>query len=423
METFKLSKDQTKNLFLVLLAIFTVLITQLLDYAASAEELTVGGLMFAGNIDMAHVNDMLEKQGEAFEKRMKQLDRLDKEVAEMAKKANRKRFSGGGSGYGDDLGESKSDLAAFLRGQETKGMNMGSGPDGGFLRIPYLQDSIGTIARNTSALRQLVTVTEMEYGSEYVEVISTTPTGVKWVGETESRDPLANPQLVQITTLLHEHYAQPVISQQLVDDSSLDLVDFLVRETSLSFSEAEELALFYGTGLKQPWGLDTIGTSTDNDSVRPWGTIQYTPSGADGAFSSTDPFDAIKKLFYSLRANYRNNAKWVCNSEMALELSKIKDGSGAFYLWDDSGVKNGSPATLLGRPVVISETAPDVASGSKSLWFGDWDQALRAVERPGNKLLLDPYSDKPNLRVYVYRRFGLGLRNSNAIKCLKLSAS
>lgn len=55
METFKLSKYQTKNLFLVLLAIFTVLITQLLGYTASAEELTVGGLMFAGNIDIAHV--------------------------------------------------------------------------------------------------------------------------------------------------------------------------------------------------------------------------------------------------------------------------------------------------------------------------------------------------------------------------------
>lgn len=422
METFKLSKYQTKNLFLVLLAIFTVLITQLLGYTASAEELTVGGLMFAGNIDIAHVNDLLTKQGENFEKRMKQLDRLDKEVTDILKKANRPNMGGGLSRSSDQFEESKSDLATLIRSRgEVKGMFSGSGPDGGWTVAPVLADGIGSIVRNNSVLRELITFIPIESGDSYEEVISTTPVGAKWVGETEARPGTATPKLVKITTELHEEYAEPVISQRLADDSGTAMVDFLVNESSVSFAEAEELALFYGTGVNQPRGLNDYPTAATNDSTRAWGTIEHVPTGADGSLGTTE-FDAIKTLFYKLRAGYRKNAVWVCNSETALELSKVKDTTDN-YIWVDGGIKDGTPPTLLGRPVVICETAPGIASGSKALWFGDFNQAMRGIERPGNKVLLDPYTDKPNVVVYVYRRVGFMLRNSNAVKCLKFSAN
>jgi HK97 family phage major capsid protein len=424
METFKLSKDQAKNLFLVLLAIFTVLITQLLGYTASAEEMTVGGLMFAGNIDMEHINDLLTKQGENFEKRMKQLDRLDKEVTDILKKANRPNIGGGGfSRSADQFEESKSDLATLIRSRgEVKGMFSGSGPDGGWTVAPVLADGIGTIVRNTSVLRELVTFIPIEAGDSYEEVISTTPVGAKWVGETQSRPGTATPKLVKITTELNEEYAEPVISQRLADDSGTAMVDFLVNESSISFAEAEELALFYGDGVNKPRGLDTIPTAATADSARAWGTIEHIATGKSGAFADIDPFNAIKKVFYKLRAGYRKNAVWVCNSETALELSTIKDGQGN-YLWDEGNVKEGTPPTLLGKPVVICETAPGIDADAKALWFGDFNQAIRGIERPGNKVLLDPFSDKPNVVVYVYRRVGFMLRNSNAVKCLKFSVS
>lgn len=419
-----MKKHITPRVAWSLFAIAALLVAQAFGYTASADEMTAGGLMLAGigEIELKDINTLIEKQGRAFEEfksfNNKRYSQLEKEMVEILKKGNR---PGARSSFGAG-DESKSDLGDFLRGREVKSMQIGSGPDGGFLMQPYLHEGIGTIVRNTSALRELVNVMPMETGSDFVEVISTTPAGVKWVGETEARPATDNPQLAQITTTLHEHYAEPVISQRLVDDSSLALVDFLINETALAFAEAEELALFYGTGLKQPWGLDTFNTTAQVDGAREWGTMQHIPTGAAGAFAATDPFDCVKKLFYSLRAGYRSNAKWVCNSEMALELSTLKDGNDN-YLWSEGSVKEGTPATLLGRPVVICETTPSIAADAKPLWFGDWNQGLRVIERPGNKLLLDPYTDKPNLKVYVYRRFGIGLRNSNAIKCLKFSAS
>lgn len=395
-----------------------------------AHDMTASGMLLAGigHVDVDQINVLLEKQGQLFEefksRNDKRLDQLDKDIIEVLKKANRPNIGGSGS-FSSDHQESKSDLATMIRSRgEVKGMFSGSGPDGGWTVAPVLADGIGSIVRNASALRELVTFIPIDAGDSYEEVISVTPVGAKWVGETEARPGTATPKLVKITTPLHEEYAEPVISQRLADDSGTAMVDFLVNESSISFSEAEELALFYGTGVGQPRGLDTISTAATGDSTRDFGTIEYVPTGAVGAFkaAATAPFDPIKTVFYKLRAGYRKNAKWVCNSATALEISKLKDGQGN-YLWDEGNVKDGTPPTLLGKPVVICETAPGIEADAKALWFGDWDQAMRGIERPGNKVLLDPYSDKPNVVVYVYRRVGFQLRNSNAVKCLKFSAS
>ncbi|MFZ2171390.1 MAG: phage major capsid protein, partial [Methylococcaceae bacterium] len=157
-------------------------------------------------------------------------------------------------------------------------------------------------------------------------------------------------------------------------------------------------------------------------ATRPWGTIEHVATGVSGALHATTPMDAIKDLFFKLRAGYRANASWVCSSEIALLLSKVKDDTGNF-MWDQGDIKTGQPVTLLGKPVIICESCPTAAANSLSLWFGDWNQALRAIERAGNKVLIDPYSSKPDLQIYVYRRMGLQLRNSNALKVLKFAAA
>jgi HK97 family phage major capsid protein len=221
---------------------------------------------------------------------------------------------------------------------------------------------------------------------------------------------------------LLELYACPVLTQRLADDSGVAMVDWLINETAISFAEAEELALFEGVGVISPRGLKTLTCVATADETRTFGEIQYIPTGVSGGLHATLPLDAVQTLFFALRAGYRTNAKWVCNSAVALMLSQCKDGQGN-YLWSHGDVQSGQPVTLLGKEVIICETAPSVAANSLSLWFADWDQALRAIERPGNKVLLDPYSSKPNLQVYVYRRMGMQLRNSNAIKCLKFSVS
>ncbi|MDD5268410.1 MAG: phage major capsid protein [Methylococcales bacterium] len=376
--------------------------------------------------DIIEIKTAVEQLNQAnadFQKKFEEkFNALDKEVLNIQKKANRIPTPGT-VGSSSDLVESKNDLATFIRSRgEIKAMSVGTGPEGGWTVNPVLQDGIGTLVRNNSALRELVTFIEIETGDAFEELVSVTPAGASWTGETSARTATDAPELAKIKTPLLELYAAPTLSQRLADDSGTNMVDFLVNEVGISFSEAEETALFLGSNPTEPRGLATIPTAATADATRPFGTIQHIATGASGALDSTDPLNKVKELFFSLKAGYRNNAKWVCSSATALLLSQQQDGQGN-YLWDQGDIKTGQPVTLLGKPVVICETCPTVAANSLSLWFGDWNQAIRGIERPGNRLLLDPYSDKPNLVVYVYRRVGFGLRNSNAIKVLKFAAA
>jgi HK97 family phage major capsid protein len=353
------------------------------------------------------------------------VDLLQQQLNEVEKKTNRLNFGGGQSPAGGYLDrEAKNDLAKFLRSRgEVKTMTIGTDPQGGYSVHPFLAEGIAGLVRNNSALRKLVNFIPLPSGDNFEELLSTSPVGTTWVGEQTSRPATDNPALAKISTSLHEHYCMPVLSQRLADDSSVSMVDWLVSEAALSFAEAEETALFDGLGVISPLGLNNYPCVATADASRAFGDLQYIPTGVSADFAA-DPngFAAVKTLFYTLKAGYRSDAKWLCNSATALELSLLKDGNDN-YLWSEGNISLGSPPTILGKEVVISEAAPVIAANSKSLWFGDWNQAFRGIERPESRLLVDPYSAKPNLQVYIYRRFGLQLRNSNAIKALKFATA
>jgi HK97 family phage major capsid protein len=398
-------------------------------FIASWAGLNVGheGFLFAGlgTISLGDINDLLQKQGQLFEefknKNDQKIKSLEKDVIDILKKGNRLN-AGGGSRLSDDLYDSKASMADFIRSRgEIKAMSSSSGPDGGWSVYPVLADGIGTIVRNNSALRNLVSFVDLETGDSYEELVSATAVGASWVGETSSRPATDTPNLKKITTPLLELYAMPTLSQRLADDSGTSMVDFLVNECGLSFAEAEEDALFNGNGVISPMGLLSYTTAATADASRTWGQLEHVVTGVSGDFptEANGPLDPIKTLFYKLKAGYRSRASWVMNSATAAAISKEKDQNSQ-YLWNDA-VAAGDPPTLMGRPVIISESAPAIAADSKSIWFGDWSTGIRAVERVGNKVLLDPFTDKPNLRVYVYRRVGWTIRDFNAIKCLKFS--
>lgn len=258
-------------------------------------------------------------------------------------------------------------------------------------------------------------------GDSYEEMVSTSALGAAWVGESQARPETSGLALAKITTMLHESYAMPVLTQRLADDNSSNLVDFLVNEVSISFIEQEETALFSGNGTTEPLGLNGIVSVATADSTRAFGQIEFVKTGNSGAFLVANPLAAVKQLFYKLKSGYRKNAVWLMNSDTAYQLAALI-GSTQESLWDQGNVANGTPPTLMGRPVVTCESCPSIGADTQAIWFWDFNRAFRGIEREGNKVLLDPYSDKPMLRVYIYRRLGFQLRDSNALKCLKFSA-
>ena len=66
---------------------------------------------------------------------------------------------------------------------------------------------------------------------------------------------------------------------------------------------------------------------------------------------------------------------------------------------------------------------PDIAAGSTSIAFGNFERGYLIVDRIGVRVLRDPYSAKPYILYYTTKRVGGGVQDFDAIKFLKFDVS
>lgn len=358
-------------------------------------------------------------------------DRLDRAEA----KANRPNFGGASEGSPTDRKALNQAVRALLAGDqqkanaffiEAKAMSatVGTDPSGGYVVHPDFSDTMTRVLAEVSPIYRLARVVDVD-GDSFEEVIDRDAAGADWVGETTVRPDTSTPNIGVFRCQLYEISAQPKASQKLLDTASIDILAWLRGKIVDAFGAKESAAFHSGDGLGKPLGFLAGPVSTAADATRAWGTVQYLPTGASGAFltpsTSVSPADVLVDLVGQLKAQYRTGAVWLMNRTTAALVRKLKDADGR-HVWVDS-LLLGQPSVLLGYPVEISEDMPDVAAGSLSIVFGNFKRAFTIIQKPGVKFLTDPYTDKPYVRLYAYRRIGFGTNNSEALKFLKFSTT
>jgi len=300
--------------------------------------------------------------------------------------------------------------------------SVGDDPGGGYSVMPHVQEGITKILRNGSPMRGIVGIETFSDGDAFEELFAVDGSGADWVGETGSRPETTLPDMQKLRVPIHEIYAAPKVTQCLLDDSSIDIVNWIADQVGTAFAEKEDTAFVVGDGVGKPRGFLSYTAETADDGSRTaWPVLQYVPTGAAGAFASTDPADALVDLIHKIKAGYRQNSVWLMNRATAGVARKIKDGQGN-YLWQQS-LQSGDPSLLLGHSVILDENMTDIAADSFSIAFGDFRRGYKVAEKVGVKFLRDPFTDKPNVIFYSYKRLGGDVRDFNAIKLLKFSAS
>lgn len=399
--------------------------------------------MAVGEVDLTQLKTVLETQGEAFNKFVKRNDaersELRAAVEDLQKKAGRPsvgHFGAGGAAMSS--GEQKafdSAIRALMAGDkgkadalfaEAKAMNVGSGPDGGYMVHTQFSAGFTKVMQEVSPLYRMARVITLDAGNDsFEEPIDRETADASWTGEQSSRTETTTPQLGMFLVQLNEIYAMPKVTQKLVDLASFDVMGWLQTKVGESFGTKESDAFHNGDGVARPRGVLTYNIATTADATRPWGTIQYIPTGASGAFASASatvsPADALIDMITAMKPQYRAGARWLMNRNTAAVVRKFKDADGR-YVWSDSLI-SGQPSTLLGYPVEIDEDMPDIAADSLSVAFANIQRAYTIIEKPGIKFLPDPFTAKPHVLLYSYRRVGGGMNNSEAIKLLKMAAS
>jgi HK97 family phage major capsid protein len=301
---------------------------------------------------------------------------------------------------------------------EGKAMSTAVAADGGYLVDPQTADAIRSMLLSTSSLRAIGNVVQID-ATSFDVLIDRSEVGSGWATEVAATSETTTPTIERISIKLHELSAMPKASQRLLDDSAFDVEGWLAGKIATRFIRAEASAFINGDGIDKPKGILLPGKVANASWT--WGNLGYVPTGAAADFAAVNPIDCIVTLVYALASDYRANATFVMNSKTAGAVRKIKDTEGRF-MWSD-GLAVGTPATLMGYPVLIAEDMPDIAANAYPIAFGDFDAGYTIAERPDLRILRDPFSAKPNVLFYASKRVGGDVTDFAAIKLLKVAVS
>lgn len=404
---------------------------------------------------MPDLNEVVEKIGRTWEEykktndeRMKQLEskgvvdpliteklakldavisenqKIKQDIEDLAKKASRP--SAKGSEHDTDRAEHSAQFVKFmrkgdesgLRALEMKAMVGNSDPDGGYLVTHETDTAISRILGDEVAMRRLATVRPIG-GASLSMPVNVGGANGGWAGETESPSETNTPTFRELTFEAHKMYAEPRVTQDMLEDAYLNVEQWLADEISTTLTELEADAFINGNGIKKPRGL--LSYTNVADTSYAWGSIGYTPSGHATAFASSSPSDALIALIHTLKRGYRNGASWLMNDLTLAAIRKFKDGQGN-YLWQP-GLQEGIASTLLGYGVEIDDNMPDLGADAFPIAFANFSQAYVIVDRRGTALLRDPYTAKPYVKFYTTRRVGGGVKNFEAVKLMKIATS
>jgi len=296
---------------------------------------------------------------------------------------------------------------------------VGSGSGGGYALPEVIERTIARLSADISPIRQIATVRQVG-STDYKELFDIGGAGFEWVGETDPRNQTDTPNLVEVAPTFGMASAKPQASEESLDDLFFNVEDWLTGSASESMAVGEGVAFIRGDGNKKPTGiLGGPAPVATADAARAFGTLQYLASGQAAALPSNP--EVFLDMVYALRARYRNNAQWLTSKLILAALRKYKDGDGR-YLWQPA-LTAGQPATFLGYGITEAEDMPALAANAFPLAFGDFKEGYLICDRVGMRITRDEITTPGFVKFYVRKRVGGKLRNTQAIKLLKIAAA
>ena len=192
-------------------------------------------------------------------------------------------------------------------------------------------------------------------------------------------------------------------SEELLADSVIDLESYLGRNFGRRFANLTEDAFVNGDGSAKPTGI------TDGAAA-----------GVTAASATVVTWDEMYGLFYALKEQYRRAGSWMFNTTTMKEIRTLKDGDNR-YIWEASPIA-GQPDTILGRPVVVSDSCEDTATAKKPILFGDFSYYYIALRQGVQLQRLDElYAATGQIGLKASMRADGELTLSEAVKVITMA--
>lgn len=160
--------------------------------------------------------------------------------------------------------------------------------------------------------------------------------------------------------------------------------------------------------------------TTGTGSSQPNGVITAAATGVTAAGVAAITGDELIDLQHSVDPAYRSSPKcrWMFNDTTLAAIRKLKDGDGN-YLWQMGDVRIGEPATILGHPYSVNQAMASLATGNRTVGFGDLSRYIvRKVLGFQVMTLRERYAENFQIGMVGFKRFDGELLNAQAFKVL-----
>ncbi len=232
-------------------------------------------------------------------------------------------------------------------------------PTSGTGVVPYtFYDRVFEVLQNTNPIFETSTVLTTE-GGNILQVPQLTVRSTATIKAAGSAIDESNPTLSNINLGAYKYSFIVNLSNELVQDSGINLLDFIanISGTELAYDAGQGLTT--GTGTVQPTGLVTAAGSAVTGGT-----------GVGGA----PTYENLVDLVYSVAGNTRGRYGFHTGATGLAAIRKIKDGAGN-YIFTPSISVDGRDY-LLGSPIYENPAMPAVGTGAISVVYGKLDDFI-----------------------------------------------
>lgn len=191
-----------------------------------------------------------------------------------------------------------------------------------------------------------------------------------FIGEGESAPQITN-SLATVTLDQHRVAAYFRLTQTLVNDSAVDVVNYAINQVSISIARAISRGILIGAreGEKAENNFRPITKDTGVKQIKFAGEIPT--------------IDELIQFYAQLHQGYQNGAAWVVSNAVFQGMAKLKEGDGTHLIF--SNIVDGKPEySMFGAPVYID----DALDGSATpLVYGNFKEGYAVMIKKGINLI------------------------------------
>lgn len=320
--------------------------------------------------------------------------------------------SGGAGWLQSDEGESFVHYVRTGDQGERRAQGVGTGAAGGYLVPEGFRRQLIERKKAFDAVRRVAQVVTTDSGNSlpWPTVDDTTNDGSILAENTQATE---TDVLFGTGDLGAYKYTSDIVrfSVELLQDSDIDLVNFLNRTLGRRIARKQSAHFTTGTGTAQPQGIVTGATT-----------------GVTAASTTAITLDEMIDLEMSVDAAYLEAEPgafvgWMMGSDAFKSIRKVKDADGNYIV--QPSVQAGAPRQLLGYPLVVNPDMPTPAAGGKSVLFGNLTEGyvIRDVREGFLTVFKERYADFGQQAVLHLERADGTVQDPNAYRALSQAAA